>query len=214
MRVLEEINVIVRAIESGSIDPADQGMTDAVLHCHPSVSIETPGRSRNEGSASNIRGTDTSKPNLHYRDKGKTTSSRREQDTFKVAKSNRTKDTLSRKVDCPDHKHHIMYPNLGPPPCRGCDETVMAQVRHHLNRTNHRGRPGAWQCSICKQNFDDKSLYNLHVNPNRCRSSPQRRDIVREWARLYMLRYPGATRIPSPCKSTIFNDDILLLMAA
>ncbi|EUC27850.1 hypothetical protein COCCADRAFT_41534 [Bipolaris zeicola 26-R-13] len=214
MRVLEEINVIVRAIESGSIDPTDQGMTDAVPYCHPSGSTGTTGRSRGEGSASNARGTDMSKPNPNYRDKGKMTPSRREQNTFKVAKSNRTKDPLSRKVDCPDHKHHAMYPNLGPSPCRGCGETVMAQVRHHLNRVTHRGRPGAWQCSNCKKDFDDQYLYNAHINPKRCRFNPQCRDIVREWARLYMLRYPGVTRIPSPCKFTVFHDEFVVLMAS
>ncbi|KAF5854162.1 hypothetical protein GGP41_006960 [Bipolaris sorokiniana] len=198
MRVLEEINVIVRAIESGSIDPTDQIMTDAVPHCHPSGSTGNTGRSRGEGSASNAWGIDMSKPNLHYRDKGKMAHSSQEQNTFKVAKSNRTKDPLPRKVDCPDDKHHTMYPNLGPSPCKGCGEIYMSKVRHHLNRVTHRGRPGAWQCSNCKKDFDDQHLYNAHISPKRCRFKPQCRDIVREWARLYMLRYPGVTRIPNP----------------
>ena len=129
----------------------------------------------------------------------------------KVTKGNISRKAESREVDCPEYKHHIMHRTSQPPSCGGCGEVVMSQVRSHLNRVDHRDFPsGVRQCSRCKQDFIDQSIYDMHKAVNTCRHQAQaRRDIELPWARLYLTRYPAATRIPIPCRSTLSPSSII-----
>lgn len=109
----------------------------------------------------------------------------------------------NKSVDCPVYKYCIMH-NLRPP-CHGCQENVMSQVRNHINpdRTaTHRGFPAfIAHCRRCQQDFIDRHLYSLHEDSGNCIYQPQRRgDIVTSWVQLYLTLYPGETQVPSPCK--------------
>lgn len=85
--------------------------------------------------------------------------------------------------------------------CRGCRQTKMSQLRSHIKRVAHRDFSGVWQCPACKKDFVDQREYERHREADSCHHQAQTRgDIIIPWARLYLTRYPGATRIPSPCK--------------
>jgi hypothetical protein len=105
-----------------------------------------------------------------------------------------------REVDCPVYKHHLMYGTV--PPCRGCRERLMSQVRSHLNRAagSHGGFPRfVQQCRRCKQDFVERQTYDSHKSANTCAHQRQvRRDIVISWARQYLAIYPEARQIPLP----------------
>jgi hypothetical protein len=124
-------------------------------------------------------------------------------------RSNRDIDVSARKsitqvqkeVDCPVFKHHVMHNTASP--CRGCRVGVMAQVRSHLNPSRtatHQGFPAfVQQCSKCKQDFVDQQRYDDHKSASACVTRNQTRgDIAVPWARLYLVLYPNARRIPLP----------------
>lgn len=107
------------------------------------------------------------------------------------------------KVACPVFKHHIMSGET--PPCNGCPVRSMAHVRSHLNpdRAGTHGDYPAFikQCSQCKDDFIDATAYNDHKATNLCEPQNQLRGRIEvPWARLYLKLYPGADRVPLPCK--------------
>lgn len=109
---------------------------------------------------------------------------------------------LSRKVDCPVYKHHVMHNTT--PPCNGCRVSVMSQVRSHLNPSRaatHGGFPSfVQQCPRCKQDFIERGMYESHRATDTCVFRSQARgDIVLSWALQYLALYPGANGIPLPC---------------
>ncbi|KAF1912059.1 hypothetical protein BDU57DRAFT_78099 [Ampelomyces quisqualis] len=120
----------------------------------------------------------------------------------RLALGDPSKDAARRQVDCPVYKHHVM--NETTPPCQGCRVNVMSQVRSHLNpdraARTHRGYPQfVEQCSRCKQDFVDRSIYTAHSSAKTCLFQHQARgDIVLPWAKQYFALYPTASRIPVP----------------
>lgn len=206
-KILEDLYAVIHAIDSGAIQTAKYGPTEKSLTYRPLHDVE--GGSREPGSLSlGLRATSVSPANQGSKPVGHNASRiNGSSRNVKVAKGNKSKRAGSRAVDCPEYKHHIMHRTAHLPSCGGCSEVVMSQVRSHLNRVDHLHFPsGVRQCSRCKKDFVDQSIYDLHQRDDTCRHQPQaRRDIELPWARLYLTRYPTATRIPIPCKYTPYS---------
>jgi ribosomal protein L37AE/L43A len=200
-KVLVDLYSVVDAIDSGLIDLRDQGMPRSASHCSRPAQYP-PSGSHGRRSPTLGLGADAKSPSdKKLKPDGRLLSHQGNIGENRVAKGNRSKREKSKEVDCPDHKHHMMYRISQAPPCRGCREIYMSQVRYHLTRTDHRGRSGIWQCSCCKEEFDDQEEYETHQAAGACQYLRlRRRDIVLQWARLYLIRYPSATRIPIPCR--------------
>jgi hypothetical protein len=200
-KVLDDLYSVVDAIDSGLISSQDHGIPRLTsLYHRPALGPPSGSHGRRDSTAG--LGADARSPSC----KSSKPNRRRlfHQGNFgenRVAKANRPKREGSYEVDCPDHKHHMMYLNSQDSSCQGCREKFMSQVRSHLIRIDHGGRSGAWQCSCCKKDFDDQQEFETHKAVRACSHRPLRRGgIVLQWARLYLIRYPNATRIPTPCR--------------
>ncbi|KAJ4376413.1 hypothetical protein N0V83_001696 [Neocucurbitaria cava] len=211
-KILEDLYAVLHAIDSGAIHAAKYGSTEQSLTYRPLHDVE--GGSREPGSlslglsANPVSPASQGSKLVGHRASRVNGSSR----NLKVATGNKSKRAGSRAVDCPEYKHHIMH-GTHPPSCGGCSEVVMSQVRSHLKRVDHRDFPsGVWQCPRCKKDFVDQSIYDLHHRDDTCRHQPQiRKDIELPWARLYLSRYPTATRIPIPyCDQNGWLPDSIL----
>jgi hypothetical protein len=199
--VLVDLYAVVHAIDSGVINWEGQGITGPRSHCHRTAYGSPTGSLGNSNPTPRL-GIDAGSPSRKSsKYDGHRLSKQGRFGENRVAKANKPKREDSEEVDCPDYKHHIMHRTSRTPPCRGCREVYMSQIRNHLNRVDHRGRSGAWQCSCCKKDFNDQEACETHEAAGACPHQPLRRgEIVLQWARLYLTRYPNATRIPSPCK--------------
>jgi hypothetical protein len=213
--VLVDLYAVVHAIDSGTINSKGQGIAGSRSHCDRPAH-GSPTGSRGNRDATLGFGVDTGSPS-HKSSKHveRKFSNQGRSGENRVAKANRSKREENREVECPDYKHYMMHPTSRTPPCRGCREVYMSQIRNHLIRVDHRGRSGVWQCSRCKKDFDDQEACKVHEAAGVCPHQPSRRgDIVLQWARLYLTRYSNATRIPSPCKlpRSIFVPVSLLII--
>ncbi|USP79447.1 uncharacterized protein yc1106_06721 [Curvularia clavata] len=194
MDVLKEILIVVDASESDW----NQVMADPALFSRLHHN-GTASSSKGKGSVINLGPSSMSRTNSNHPSKGQKPAHRRETGSHKVSRSHQNGSSQSRLVDCPDHKHHMMDRDSQTSPCHGCRVKSMAQVRHHLRRINHQGRPGTWKCPLCKKDFNHEQSMNEHIKAKSCQTQVQSRgDIVKPWAMLYLTRHPDARCIPSP----------------
>ena len=127
-----------------------------------------------------------------------------------------------RKVDCPVHKYYTMVVQRFPsnphrqhaskPPCGGCRQEYMSQIRHHLKSSEkHRNFFSILHhCERCHEyvverhhgeNMDDQAWTNSNHKDGTCIKRDESRErLVVCWARLYLAIFPGETSVPSPCK--------------
>ncbi|KAH7397202.1 hypothetical protein BKA66DRAFT_236324 [Pyrenochaeta sp. MPI-SDFR-AT-0127] len=211
-KVVEDLYAVIHAIDSGAIDTASEASTAySASRCRPSHGHQSASRGHEHGISTSGLG---ARAGLPANNGSKPIGRRASQpngpgNNAKIIKGTKSKKSEFREVDCPEHKHYMMHrtpqsPTF--PPCQGCRETVMAQVRSHLNRViGHRDFDFVKQCSRCKMDFLDRATFANHDAANTCKHQAQsRRDIRVPWARLYLARYPEATRVPSPCMCLCF----------
>ena len=205
-KVIKDLYSVVHAIDAGAIDATniDNGMSGFRV-CRPNqvqqrgsvgVGASNLGLGTGAGSSAGVN----SKSNQH-----KVLNTTGSGSKVKVTKTETSKKTESRAVNCPEYMRWRMMSRTSlSQPCRGCRETLMSQVRSHLNRVGHRDFTIAKQCPVCKKDFVDQQAYDSHMAAGGCQHVAQARNaIVLPWARLYLTKYPNDTRIPNPCKSLI-----------
>lgn len=114
-----------------------------------------------------------------------------------------------RAIDCPYYKCWLLYfRDRFPPPCNGCSERFMSQVRNHIGRA-HVAQEGGMltfykHCVRCKENFVETQSWSDHASRNACAHVAESRgDPVIPWAKLYLKLHPGVTEIPTPCESCV-----------
>lgn len=117
-----------------------------------------------------------------------------------------------RKMDCPIYKHWDFYlRDRFPPPCNGCSERFMSQIRNHIKRA-HVAQEGSQlafyhHCVRCKENFVDAHAWTEHVSYDSCTHIGESKgNPAIPWAKLYLKLHPGMTEIPSPCKFLVSDS--------
>lgn len=204
MKVLQDIDDVVDAIASGSIDSVTPVTIDPTWPDRPPTHTGAASSSRGQRSAMGLGPSNIPRTDLNHRPRGGKFPSQRGNGSHTVATRNRDKSTPSRLIECPDYKHHLMDPSSRTPPCRGCRAENMSKVRHHLNRTKHPGHRGVWTCCICTKPFNCEQSRDQHADTKSCQTQAYpKREIDRPWAMLYLTLYSDAQSIPSPCKSIL-----------
>ncbi len=212
-KVIKDICSIVHAIDTGIIDSSKLDRT--MENSHASWSDQNHQKGSKTGSSFSKSlgfGVGASPANWKSNHHKALHSSGSGPDV-KVTKKEKSKKSESKPVNCPEYLRWFMTSQtLLDQPCRGCRETLMSQVRSHLNRVSHPSLTIAKQCGVCKREFVNQQAYDSHKAARRCQHVPQsRNDIVVPWARLYLTKYPNDTMIPNPCKSSRFLQALVLV---
>lgn len=203
-RALAELHQVVDAIDCNI---PEHDSCEGQQQC-PGHSSQTSS-SRNNRSAANTRparkSLRTSDPAHGPRDKPDGKAQRPKPGDYERKKAT---DLQPRLLDCPVYKHWFMWlQSISPPPCNGCSQKHMTQIRNHIKRA-HAGRSGSFipyydRCIRCQENFVDHTSFVDHERSHACDHVPEPRgEPIIPWARLYLKIYPDATAIPLPCKSS------------
>ena len=120
-------------------------------------------------------------------------------------------------LDCPVHKYFTMViqpssQSTAKPPCAGCRQKNMSQVRHHL-KSSAKHREFFWillHCERCEKDvieryrddgIDDQAWTDGGHKTGTCiKQFARRASVIGRWVRLYLAIFPLEHSVPNPCK--------------